>query len=125
MSQTLDDLLHIPLPAPALVIETWPDGDTYSFDDAEYDAETDRLRLTCGPPTAARAELSPEGHIVRIAAPDGYLCGLVLTNVHDRLERFGHIEVTLGPTQFVSLRVGDLAELLSRGRSRRVRRFAR
>jgi hypothetical protein len=125
MDPTLAELLQIPLPGPALVIRTWPDDDTYTFDDAEYDAETDRLRLTAGPPTAAAAELTPEGHIVRVAAPDGYVCGLVLTRVHDRLERYGHIEVTLGPRRFVSLRIDDLAGLLTRATMRRVRRFER
>jgi hypothetical protein len=125
MEPSLAELLQLPLPGPALVITTWPDNDTYSFDDAEYDVDTDRLRLTVGPPTAACAELTPEGHIVRVAAPDGYVCGLVLTGVHERLERYGHIEVTLGPTQFVSLRIDDLAELLTRATSRRVRRFER
>ena len=125
MEPSLADLLQLPLPGPALVIETWPGGDQYSFDDAEYDSLHDRLRLTCGPPTAASAELTPEGHIVRTAVPDGYVCGLVLTDVHDRLERFGHVEVTLGPTQFVSLRIEHLAGLLTRATARRCRRFAR
>jgi hypothetical protein len=125
VSLDLAPLLALPEPAPALVIETWPDGDAFTFDDAEYDAATDRLRLTLGPITAASAELTPEGHIVRVAVPDGYLCGLVLTDVHSRLERFGHIEVTLGPRQFASLDIDHLAGLLTRATSRRVRRFER
>ena len=125
MEPSLAELLQLPLPRPALVIECWPGGDRYAFDDAEYDAETDRLRLTSGPPTAASAELTPEGHVLRIAMPDGYVCGLVLTDVHDRLERFGHVDVSLGPTQFVSLNIDDLAGLLTRATARRSRRFAR
>ena len=125
MEPSLADLLQLPLPRPALVIETWPRRDCYSFDDAEYDPVADRLRLTSGPPTAAGAELTPEGHIVRTAAPDGYVCGLVLTSVHERLERCGHVEVTLGPMQFVSLGIDDLAGLLTRATARRSRRFAR
>jgi hypothetical protein len=122
---SLEQLLRIPAPGPALVIETWPDGDRYVFDDAHYDAESDRLRLTAGPVTAASAELTPEGHIIRIAAPDGYLCGLVLTGVRDRLQRYGHLEVTLGPRQFASLDLDQLAGLLTRATARRVRRFER
>jgi hypothetical protein len=123
--ETLADLLQLPLPGPALVIEAWPGGERYVFEDAEYDADSDRLRLTTGPPTAAAAELTAEGHIVRIAMPDGWLCGLVLTDVHDRLERFGHVDVTLGPRQFASLCIDDLAGLLTRAAARRSRRFAR
>jgi hypothetical protein len=125
MEPSLAELLQLPLPGPALVLETWPDGESYAFDDAEYDPESDRLRLTCGPPTAASAEFTPEGHIVRHAAPDGYVCGLVLTDVHARLERYGHIEVTFGPLRFVSLRIDDLAGLLTRASAQRARRFAR
>ncbi len=127
MEPSLADLLQLqlPLPRPALVLEAWPGGDVYAFDDAEYDADNDRLRLTSGPPTAAAAELTPEGHVVRIAMPDGWLCGLVLTDVHDRLERFGHVEVTLGPRQFVTLGIDDLAGLLTRATARRSHRFAR
>jgi hypothetical protein len=125
MEPSLADLLQLPLPTPALVLKAWPGGERYVFDDAEYDADEDRLRLTAGPPTVAAAELTPEGHVVRVAMPDGRLCGLVLVDVHDRLERFGHLEVTLGPRQFVTLAIDDLAGLLTCAAARRSHRFAR
>jgi hypothetical protein len=125
MDPSLEDLLQLPLPEPPIVIETWPDGERFTFDDAEYDADTDRLRLIAGPPSAANVELTPEGHIVHSSIPDRRFSGLVLTRVADRLERFGQVDVTLGPTQYVALRIDDLAMLMTRARARRVRRFER
>lgn len=103
-----------------------PDGTGgFSFDAVEYDEAEDRLRLTKGPPTAAAADLSPEGHVIRTAAPDGVICGLTLTDVRRRLVRDGGIQVTLAAGQSVWLGAGDIAHLLTpRRRSRRFSRAA-
>lgn len=97
----------------------------FSFDAVEYDEAQDRLRLTKGPPTAAAADLSPEGHVIRTAAPDGAICGLTLTEVRRRLVRDGGVELTLAAGQTVWLGAGDIAHLLTpRRRSRRFSRAA-
>lgn len=104
-----------------------PDGaGGFSFDAVEYDEAEDRLRLTKGPPTAAAAaDLSPEGHVIRTAAPDGVICGLTLTEVRRRLVRDGGVQVTLAAGQTVWLGAGDIAHLLTpRRRSRRFSRAA-
>ena len=99
-----------------LTLRVWPSGDTYRFDRADYDPQTDRLRLTAGPPTAASAAFSPEGHILRIAEPVGYLCGVTLTRVSQRLHDEGAIELTLSPDEFVVLHLDDVAHLISESR---------
>lgn len=108
-----------------LSLETWPRGQRYCFDDAEYDESTDRLRLSYGPLTAASACPTPEGHVIRIAEPQGYLCGLVITRVTERLRRDGRIEVTMGPLELLELDLADVAAVLSRPGARRTNRFAR
>jgi hypothetical protein len=108
-----------------LTLETWPRGRRYWFDDAEYDEGMDRLRLSYGPLTAASACPTAEGHVLRIAEPEGYLCGLVLTDVTGRLRRDGRIEVTMGPAELLELDLAEVAALLSRPGARRTNRFAR
>lgn len=108
-----------------LSLVTWPQGQCYRFDDAEYDEGTDRLRLSYGPLTAASACPTPEGHVIRIAEPHGYLCGLVITDVTERLRRDGRIEVTMGPLELLELDLADVAAVLSRPGARRTNRFAR
>lgn len=108
-----------------LSLKAWPSGDHYDFSGAAYDADTDRLELTWGPETAASASLSPEGHIIRRAAPDGYFCGVVLTDVRQRLADHGRIELTLGPREFVCLNVADVAHALGESGLRRTGRFER
>jgi len=109
-----------------LSFKAWPSGDRYDFSDAAYDPAADRLELTWGPPTAASAHVTPEGHIVRTAAPAGYLCGLVLTNLHQRLEDHGRVEVTLGPLAYVCLTVSEIAHALTDSvEQQRTGRFAR
>jgi hypothetical protein len=126
MDSSLATLLIPPRSDSALEFWTWPRGDRFAFDDAEYDETSDRLRLTCGPPTVASAELTPEGHVVRVSALDGDICGLVLVDVHDRLERHGRLSVTLGPNQHVTLSAEDIVSLISRAVVRqRTRRFSR
>jgi hypothetical protein len=108
-----------------LSLETWPHAKRYWFDDAEYDEGMDRLRLSYGPLTAASACPTPEGHVLRIAEPHGYLCGLVLTDVTGRLRRDGRIAVTIAPCEVIELDLADIASLLSRPGARRTNRFAR
>ena len=96
-----------------LGLKSWPSGARYWFDHADYDAETDRLHLTFGPPTAARAYPTPEGHVVRVAAHGRDLCGLVITDLHRRLARRGRIDLTLQDNERLSLSVTDVARALT------------
>ena len=106
-------------------IEAWPSGNTYRFDECEYDERTDRLYLRYGPPTAATAQFTPEGHLVNIGVPDPILCGVVLMGVTQRLETEGRITLTLGPLDLVTLGAEDVAALLTRRNGRRTNRFVR
>jgi hypothetical protein len=117
-------VLDTAAPASALILRLEGGAGTFAFDHAEYDEHTDRLRLEAGPPTASGASLTPEGHVLRIGAPEGHLCGLVLTDVRRRLMRHGHVKVTLGAGQHVSLGAGELAHLLT-ARARPTGRFRR
>jgi hypothetical protein len=94
-------------------VKSWPGNARYWFDHADYDRATDRLHLTCGPPTAAAAYPTPEGHVVRVAEPAGYVCGLVLTDLRRRLARHGRVVVTLQTLERLSLSVEDVAEALT------------
>jgi hypothetical protein len=111
------------LQSPVLQVTT-SSGTTYSFDHADYDVDSDRMHLTCGPPTAASAAPTREGHVIRTAAPDGYFCGLTLVDVGRRLHEDGHITITFSPSEWASLGVADIAQALSgsggsgRGRGR-------
>lgn len=111
--------------APVLTLEARPRGGHYSFDHAEYDEARDQLRLTLGPPTAAIAQPTPEGDVVRIAAPDAYLCGLVVNGLRRRLERDGAVEVVIGPNERVSIGEADVALALGVQGVRRTGRFDR
>ena len=96
-----------------LALTSWPSGHRYWFDHATYDAAADRLHLTSGPPTAASACMTPEGHVVRTAAPGDYVCGLVINDLRRRLARHGRITLTLGDLERLSLSVQDVAEAIS------------
>ena len=96
-----------------LSMTSWPSGHRYWFDHADYDATSDRLQLTSGPRTAAAAYLTAEGHVVRVAEPDGYLCGLVITDLRRRMAARGRIDLTLRELERLSLSVEDVAEALS------------
>ena len=96
-----------------LSVTSWPSGHRYWFDHADYDAASDRLHLTCGPATAASAYMTPEGHVVRTAAPGGYVCGLTVNDLRRRLARHGRVALTLGDLERLSLSVQDVAEALS------------
>lgn len=102
---------------PVLALRTWPSGARYWFDHAHYDAADDRLHLSYGPPTAAIAHPTHEGHVVHIAAPAGYVCGLVVHDVRGRLARRGRIDLTLHDLERVSLSVEDVANALSASRT--------
>lgn len=106
---------------PPLVLGLADGAGSLTFDSADYEESADRLFLAAGPPCAASMELTPEGHLLRISAPDGALCGLVLTGVRRRLSGEGCVAVTLGPGQHAVLDAGDVAHLLT-GR-RRTGRF--
>lgn len=108
-----------------LSFKAFPSGERFDFHTARYDADTDRLHLSFGPETAVSAAVTPEGHIVHFAQPDGYFCGLVLTNVHQRLEDHGRVEVTLSPLDFVCLTISDIAHALTSPVERRTGRFTR
>lgn len=96
-----------------LALASWPSGARYWFDRAVYDSGRDSLEMRSGPPTAASAYVTPEGHVVRVAEPDGYLCGIVLTDVRRRLAGRGTIEVTLRELERLSVSVQDVAAALS------------
>ena len=84
----------------------------FTFEHCEYDADADELHLASGAECAASAETTPEGHIVRVARPDGHVCGLTLVGVSRLLHRDGHVRVTLCSTQQLVLSVAQLAPLL-------------
>lgn len=108
------DAQSVVLQGPAvLALTSWPSGHRYWFDRADYDASEDRLHLTSGPATAASAYMTPEGHVVRTAAPGGYLCGLTVNDLRRRLARHGRITLTMGDLERLSLSVEDVAEALS------------
>lgn len=110
---------------PALSLRTEDGATTFSFDEADYDETADRLRLTAGPACAAWTEPTAEGHLLRVSAPEGVMCGLVLTHVRRRLMSDGCIEVTFADDQKVRLQAGEIAHLLtSRRRSGRFHRTA-
>src|SRR5687768_17491398 len=114
MTSSLEELLAPPAPESVLELRTSPHWERFSFDDAVYDPRTDRLRLTVGPPAAACAQFTPEGHLVRVDALDGGISGVVLVGVHDHLERDGRVQITLGPEQVATLGPTEIAALLSR-----------
>jgi hypothetical protein len=96
-----------------VAVKSWPGNARYWFDHADYDQATDRLQLTCGPATAAAAYVTPEGHVVRVAEPGGYVCGLVLTDLRRRLARHGRVVLTLQTLERLSFSVEDVAEALT------------
>ena len=108
------DAQTIAFRTPAVLgVESWPSGARYWFDHAQYDRDTDRLALTCGPPTAAAVYVTQEGHVVRVAEPDGYVCGIVLTDVQRRLDGRGRVDITLRDLERLSLSVDDVAQALT------------
>ena len=96
-----------------LSVTSWPSGHRYWFDHGDYDAATDRLHLTSGPPTAASAYVTAEGHVVRVAEPGGYVCGLVICDLRRRMAARGRIDLTLRDLERLSLSMEDVAEALS------------
>lgn len=94
-------------------LKTWPSGARYWFDRAEYDQKTDRLHLSYGPATAACACPTPEGHVVLVAQPEGYLCGITVTDLQRRFAHRGRIDVTLPDLERVTLSLTDVAAGLS------------
>jgi hypothetical protein len=101
--------------SPVLSVQTWPGCDRYWFEHADYDEPADRLFLNYGPPTAASAYMTPEGHVVRTAAPAGYVCGLVVNDLRRRLSRHGSITLTLRDLERLTLTVEDVAAALTGG----------
>ncbi len=95
--------------AAVLGLKAWPSGARYWFDRAEYDAETDRLHLAYGPLTAACACPTPEGHVVLLAEPGGYVCGVTVTDVRRRFAHRGRIDLTLPDLERVTLSLSDVA----------------
>jgi uncharacterized protein YuzE len=71
----------------------------HTFDRVRYDAEGDVLALHKGEPSsAADFEESPEGDALRFNAA-GELVGITILNARHRLERDGHVSITLPPQQ--------------------------
>ena len=99
--------------SPVLSVQTWPGCERYWFDEATYDDVDDRLALTYGPVSAASAYMTPEGHVVRTAEPEGYLCGLVVHDLRRRLARHGSITITLGNLERLTLTVENVAAALT------------
>lgn len=101
-------------PDAPVVLHAAEGSGTFSFDSVRYEEAADRLRLSKGPPCAAATEITPEGDLLRISAPDGAVCSVVVRDVTRRLVRHGCVEVTLAPEVTVTLDADELTGLLAR-----------
>lgn len=113
----LGSILDLGAPAirPRLVLRAAGGSGTLGFDRAEYDERQDRLRLSRRPVCAASTELTPEGHVLRVSAPDGVVCDVVLTDVRRRLVRDGCVEVTFDPHLRAVLDPDEVERLVAAG----------
>ena len=88
----------------------------YTFTRADYYPAGDDLFLAIGDPGAQDGEDTPEGHFAFFARDEpSRLVALEITPARERLEREGHITVTLPGQGPVRLGPGDLAEALGAG----------
>jgi hypothetical protein len=82
-----------------------------TFDYADYDADNDVLYLSIGEPNGGECEETPEMHVVCYAPGTYDILGLTIFNLLGRIEKDGHLTVTLPETSTTSRE--DLAPALA------------
>jgi uncharacterized protein YuzE len=82
-----------------------------TFDRADYDADNDVLYLSIGEPNGGECEETPEMHVVCYAPGTYEIRALTIFNTRARIERDGHLAVTLPETSKMSAE--DLAAALA------------
>lgn len=83
-----------------------------TFDRADYDAENDVLYLHVGEPQEAEGEETPEGHVLRYAAPGSQrIIGLTVLGAQRILDREGELRITIPET--VKASADDLVPALA------------
>jgi hypothetical protein len=73
-----------------------------TFDRADYDADNDVLYLSIGEPNGGECEETPEMHVVCYAPGTYDIRALTIFNVRGRIEKDGHLTVTLPETSKTS-----------------------
>jgi uncharacterized protein YuzE len=73
-----------------------------TFDRADYDADNDVLYLSIGEPNGGECEETPEMHVVCYAPGTYDILGLTIFNLRGRIEKDGHLTVTLSETSKTS-----------------------
>ena len=84
-----------------------------TFDRADYDADNDVLRLSIGEPNGGECEETPEMHVVCYAPGTYDIRALTIFNTRARIERDGHLTVTL--PEAIETTAADLAPALATG----------
>jgi uncharacterized protein YuzE len=94
-----------------------------SFDTVDYDARSDVLYLSVGPPRpAAETVPTPEGHAVRYDANDRVI-GVTLISPRAKMVRRRGVPITIGDKHLVAEAEGveaAMAARVTRGRSARL-----
>ncbi len=73
-----------------------------TFDRSYYDADNDVLYLSIGEPNGGECEETPEMHVVCYAPGTYDIRALTIFNVRGRIEKDGHLTVTLPETSKTS-----------------------